>query len=47
MNEWVWNIGRIILTEISKHSEKNLAQCLSVHHISHTDWPTSDPGSLW
>jgi len=46
MNEWVWSIGRIILTEISKHSEKNLDQCHSVHH-NPIDWPTSDPRSLW
>jgi len=41
MNEWVCSIGKIILTgKKSEHSEKNLAQCHSVHHKSHTDWPT-------
>jgi len=33
--------------EKSKHSEKNLVHCHSVHHKSHTDWPTSEPKSLW
>jgi len=47
MNERVWNIDRIILTEKNQHSEKNLAQCHSVHHKSHTGWPTSEPGHLW
>jgi len=39
---WVCSTGRINTErEKSKHSEKNLAQCHSVHHKSHTDWPTS------
>jgi len=47
MNEWVWSIGRIMLTGKNQNTEKNLAQCHSVHHKSHTDWSTSEPRRLW
>jgi hypothetical protein len=37
INEWVWTIGRMILTEKLKYSEKNLSSHHVVHHKSQKD----------
>jgi hypothetical protein len=35
--QWYWQ-GK------TKYFEKNLSQCFSVHHTSHTDWSRVKPG---
>jgi hypothetical protein len=38
--------SKMILTRENQSTEKNLSQCNSVHHKSHTDWPRQKPRPL-